>query len=138
MTDKPFKLIPVDQLDCSRCTCPRLDALEEQVAQMWPFFESFYRAEARAVQHQRLMAARGGGSLISRRDIQRMTGCGATAVKDWTTEPTFPAVIRPGRGGRPDLYNKAAVNEWLDEHFRKPKVKAAIALRDAKKKGQDG
>jgi len=129
---------------CQHCECRRLDELEERVAELWTFFESYRRMEARQLQHQRLMVAREGGTLISRRDIQRMTGVSRETVLLWGRDPTFPPRVRPGSGTRPDLYSKEQVSDWLDEHYRLPKVKAALRRKQAlaeleaeKQKGQD-
>jgi len=112
--------------DCAHCTCPRLDALEERFDELWTVFESFQRIERRQLQHARLLAARGGGTLVTRRDIQRMAGVTKESVGAWSKEPTFPPRVKIGTGSSPDLYNKAQVTDWLEEHYRKPKVRAVM------------
>lgn len=115
--------------DCRGCQCPRLDELERQVAQLWEFYEAYHRAEQRNLQVARQLAARAGGELVSRRDIQRITGCRRQQVDNWVTEADFPPRVQIGSGRRPDLYSKHAVTEWLEEHYRKPKVRAALRLK---------
>jgi hypothetical protein len=55
-----------------------------------------------------------------------MAGVTKESVGAWSKEPTFPPRVKVGTGSSPDLYNKEQVSEWLDEHYRKPKVRAVL------------
>ena len=104
----------------------QLDELRVLVDRMLPYFEAYARIEQRQMQQQRYLAARAGGALINRREIQRKTGVTAERVKAWTMEPTFPPPVKLGSGRRPHLYGKEAVDAWLEEHYKRPKVRAAL------------
>ena len=103
----------------------RLEALEEQVRKLSDFYESYHRLERKRIDEARLYAARHGGELITRRDMQRMKGVPKITVDQWVAEPDFPTAVQVTRQ-RAYLYSRAAFDEWYERHILKPKVKARM------------
>lgn len=117
-----------DIVRCAHCSCPRLDAMEQQVAKLLDYYGSYHRMEQAALLDARKQAASNGGELVTRREIQRNVGVTRGCVQTWVADPTFPSPVNIPTGRTAERYSKAAVDEWLAEHRKKPKV-MAHALR---------
>ncbi len=107
----------------------RVEALEHDMRRLLEYYESFHRLERKKIDEARLYAARNGGELVTRRDIQRIKHASRITVDQWAGEPDFPSPVQQSRTGT-YLYGRAQFEEWYQKHILKPKVRARMKLKE--------